>query len=292
MIGMLAPAKINLFLHINGKRADGYHTLQSLIFFGDIGDRVMVEVATQNSLTASGVYAEFLPPPSDNLMMKALEALQQCEPRTPPLRIQLKKNLPIASGMGGGSADAAALLRAAQALSEHAVPEELLQKLLLSLGAEMPVCYASKPSLVQGMGDKVSHWPDLPEWGIVLVNPNVALPTQEAFAAMEPMEFLSAREFVIPRHAEEWEVLAMHTQNNMTAAAIRRVPAVASVLGVLDAIPECFVARMSGSGATCFGLFKHREMALAAAQALSAEYPEWWVKAGEISQKVNYLTNR
>lgn len=280
MMQLPAPAKINLFLHITGRREDGYHSLQSLIFFADIGDRIAVEVADRNQLIATGPYAAQLPAPEENLVMRALAALQREYPDIPPLQIHLEKRLPVASGIGGGSSDAAAVLRAAVALSQREYTPLALQPLLLSLGAEMPVCYAAEPALVQGIGEQVTPWPVLPEWGVVLINPNLLLPTKEVFAAMQASAYCSAQEFHAPRTAGEWKTLALETHNNMTAAAASLLPGIEEILQVLAAEPECFLARMSGSGATCFGLFENRAMAVQAAQRLSTGHPEWWVEAG------------
>lgn len=282
MLTLLASAKINLFLHILGKRPNGYHELQSLIFFVDIGDTLSVKVAACNVLTADGEYAGHLPPPEENLILLALEALQKKYPGIPCLQVHLQKKLPIASGIGGGSSDAAAVLRAAIALSPFPVAAESLQGLLLTLGAELPVCYAAQPALVTGIGERITHWPQLPQWGVVLVNPLIPLPTQAVFAAMQPSQFCISQEFSVPQNTQEWKDLAMKTQNNMTEAAAGRVPEINEILTALQTIPECFMARMSGSGATCFGLCESRESALQVAQKIRAKYPQWWVEAGGI----------
>lgn len=278
----LAPAKINLFLHVNDKRDDGYHNLQSAMFFVDVGDKISIEPSERNELVMSGEYAAELPKAADNLVMRALALLQQEFPQTPKWKVSLQKNLPVAAGIGGGSSDAATLIRAVVEKNPVYYPPEKLHSLLLQLGSEMPVCYAAQPALVQGRGDIISRWPQMPAWTILLVSPALPLATKDAFAAMQAEDFTSPQKFEVPQNAAAWKALAQATSNNMTRAAMRIVPEITEVLGAIEAQPECFLARMSGSGATCFGVFESVEAAERAKENLIISYPKWWVRVGKI----------
>lgn len=282
---LLAPAKLNLFLHITGKRDDGYHTLQSLITFVDIGDKVSLAPQTAvgqwDSLSISGPFAAALPVTEDNLILHALKWLRRRHnPALPVFQIHLDKQLPVASGMGGGTADAAAALRLAEPWMQNATtinPTELLE-----LGAEFPVCYQGKPLLTEGIGEVTTLWPSPPEnWGVVLVNPLVPLPTKNVFQAMQPQDFLPPQHFNVPQSVADWRMLLAATENNMTRAATALVPEIDVVIQALTRTPECITARMSGSGATCFGLYPSQELAITAAESLQSESPEWWVRAGK-----------
>ncbi len=284
---MLAAAKVNLFLHINARRADGYHTLQSLIFFTDIGDEIRIEEATSvtDSLSISGRFADALPAAQDNLILQTLRWLRGYFPTLPPLHLHLQKNLPIAAGLGGGSADAAAVLRS---IEQH-YPEYHIATLadkLPQLGAEMPVCFANRPMLVEGIGEILTPVPDLPDWGILLVNPLIALPTHRVFSTLNPDDFLPARAFEPPENEAQWLHLFQYTQNNMTYAAQKRVPEIAMILEAISQTPHCLGARMSGSGASCFGLYPNRESAINAAQLLQSTHSGWWVQSGGIQPKL------
>lgn len=282
---LLAPAKLNLFLHITGRRHDGYHTLQSLITFVDIGDKVSLASQTAtgqgDSLSISGPFAAALPVTEDNLILHALKWLRRRHnPALPAFQIHLDKQLPVASGIGGGTADAAAALR----LAWKWMPDSatINAEELLELGAEFPVCYQAETLLTEGIGEITSPWPSPPEnWGIVLVNPLVPLPTKNVFQAMQPQDFMPAQCFTAPQSEAEWRMLLAATQNNMTRAATALVPEIDAVTQALSRTPECITARMSGSGATCFGLYPSQELAITAAESLQSESPEWWVRAGK-----------
>lgn len=278
----LAPAKINLFLHVNDKRDDGYHNLQSAMFFIDVGDEVSIEPSERNALVVSGEYAAELPKAEDNLVMRALALLQQEFPQTLKWKVSLQKNLPVAAGIGGGSSDAATLIRAVVAENPTDYPPEKLRSLLLQLGSEMLVCYAAQPALVEGRGDIVSRWPQVPAWTILLVNPALPLATKDVFAAMQAEDFTPPQKFEVPQNAAEWKALAQATSNNMTRAAMRIVPEIGEVLEAIASQPECFLARMSGSGATCFGVFESVETAEKAKENLIRNHPKWWVRVGEM----------
>jgi len=269
-----APAKVNLYLHVTGKRADGYHLLDSLAVFPEAGDFVEAAPAEALSLEISGEFGAVLRAEDDNLLLRAAKLLAPGRGAA----LTLEKNLPVASGIGGGSADAAAALRV---LSGLWGVEADLPALALQLGADVPVCLASRPARMQGIGEILAPAPALPEFGMVLVNPGVAVPTPAVFKARQG-GFTAAP--VLP---EAWvDVDAMvkdlaRCTNDLQEAAIGIAPVIGEVLSVLAALPGAKLARMSGSGATCFAIF---DTPTQAAMAVD-EIPEsWWCWGGGLYQ--------
>lgn len=274
MIRVLAPAKINLFLHVTGKRADGYHDLQSLIFFADIGDQLTIAPAAQDKLVASGPFAHALPQAEQNLVTQAMIRMRKQYPELPGVTIHLDKQLPVAAGIGGGSSDAAAVLRAIAILYNL----QPTQEILLELGSEMPVCYGAAAAWVQGRGERVESWSEeLPDWGVLLVNPGKALPTKQVFAEIDC--FSPLYDFTQPT---DWRAVMEKTANDLTIPAMKLLPEIATVIEKIADQQGCLLARMSGSGATCFGLFKNRQAAAQAASTIASAAPHWWVKSGGI----------
>ncbi len=270
-----APAKINLALHVTGRRADGLHELDSLVVFARLGDRVELTPAQgpHSELALAGPFAAALAGEDQaaNLAMRAAALMSGR-----PLRITLFKRLPVAAGIGGGSADAAAVLRALARLTGRPLPA---REALMALGADVPVCLDPRPALMRGAGEAVSRPGGLPALALVLVNPRVALPTAQVFAALErranpPLGALPAQ-----ADAEALAAWLRSRRNDLEAPAVRLAPVIGEALAALGAQPGCRLARMSGSGATVFGLFGTMAEACAAARALSAARPEWWVRA-------------
>ncbi len=267
-----ARAKVNLFLHVTGRRADGYHLLDSLAVFPDVGDRLTVAPAVALSLDVHGPFAPGLAGEADNLVLRAARALGG-----QGVRLGLEKNLPIASGIGGGSADAAAALRLLAALWGVAAD---LPAIALGLGADVPVCLASRPARMQGVGEILLAAPALPACGIVLVNPGVAVATPSVFRARAPGFTPPA---VLPEGWGDAAAMARDLAactNDLQAAAIGLYPAIAEVLAALAAAPGALLARMSGSGATCFALFADAAAARTAAAGLAR--PGWWCWGGRM----------
>ncbi|MEM9147004.1 MAG: 4-(cytidine 5'-diphospho)-2-C-methyl-D-erythritol kinase [Pseudomonadota bacterium] len=271
-----APAKLNLSLHLRGRRPDGYHLLDSLVVFPGIGDRLSVEDGTGLSLSLGGPFGDALPADGDNLVLRAAAGLAGPLPDR-GAAIRLEKTLPIASGIGGGSADAAAALRLLVRHWGCAMPEGLA----LRLGADVPVCLASTPQIMQGIGEQLTPAPRMPGFWAVLVNPMVSVPTGAVFAAVERRDNPPGP--AAPR--EGWRDLAALRawltlqRNDLEPAAIRCCPIVAEVL---EALAEAPLARMSGSGATCFALHETEAAALAAADRLRGARPGWWVAAAPV----------
>lgn len=280
-----APAKINLYLHVLGRRPDGYHELDSLVAFADVGDRLTVRPADALAFGVDGPFAAALSgePPSSNLVVRAAEALAGVLGRPAAVALHLTKQLPVASGIGGGSADAAACLRALARLWGLSQGDERLRVIAARLGADVPVCLDGRAAYFGGIGDRLDPAPDLPSCPVVLVNPGVALATPAVFKArtggFSPPARLVDRARDVAMLAR---MLAART-NDLAPAAIGLVPAITRVLAALDAQEGCLLARLSGSGATCFGLFEHPEQAQRAASAIAAAEPGWWARAGTLN---------
>lgn len=289
----LAPAKINLFLHVTGRRAAGsshagYHELESLVVFARdeaACDSISVVAADSLSLALQGPQAAALQAASqqdgtDNLVMRAAHLLQPLAAATQTgAEITLAKSLPVASGIGGGSSDAAAALHALRALWNIAIDDDALTQLSLQLGADLPVCLAGRAAVMSGIGETIAPAPDLPPFWLVLANPGVALASREVFSALAgrfgPAMPLERR----PDSAADLAILLRARRNDLEAPARYLVPEIDPVLAALRAQAGCLLSRLSGSGATCFGLFASKREADFAARNLSRAYPKWWVAA-------------
>lgn len=272
MIVERACAKLNLTLRVVGRRADGYHLLDSLVAFADVADDIAIEAAPGFSLAIDGPFAKDLSGP-DNLVERAARALAAHLGRAPEVSIRLTKNLPVASGIGGGSADAAATLRGLSKLWNAPIPAGLPEK----LGADVKVCLAQRPAWMSGIGEIVEPVDPLPPWGVVLVNPGVPLPTAAVFKAR-------VGPYSAPRRiAPTLENLA-GDGNGLESAAIGLVPAIVDVLARLRRAPGARLTRLSGSGATCFALFDDPAAARTAASVLKTSAPSgWWIAAGALA---------
>lgn len=275
-----APAKVNLFLHLTGRRPDGYHTLDSLVVFAAVADGLSARPARDLGLTVDGPFAAGVSSGADNLVLRAARTLAMARNVAPGARLSLTKNLPVAAGLGGGSADAAAALR----LLGRLWGVGGLAALAPSLGADVPVCLASRPQRMGGIGEVLGPAPRLPPFGLCLVNPGAALATASVFAARS-CSFSAPT--VLPAGWSEAAHLAAdlaHLRNDLEAAAIALCPPVAAVLEALDSQPGALLARMSGSGATCFGLFPDAAAAAAAADRLAQ--PGWWCWGGGLAEEL------
>jgi 4-diphosphocytidyl-2-C-methyl-D-erythritol kinase len=279
MTRVFAPAKINLFLHVGDRRADGYHELESLVAFAEVGDDLVFEEADALSLSVDGPFGAALAGESDNLILRAAHGVAALASYDLPRRITLTKNLPVASGIGGGSADAAATLRAF--LLEWRQEEIRLAdfvELAKTLGADVPVCFFGHSAWMYGIGDGIERT-DLPELHAVLVNPGVSVATRDVFSK------LTSRSGVDKLHwpesfASADDVIAFlkTVGNDLEAPALTLAPVIGNVLEALRGTDNVRLARMSGSGATCFGLFADQISAAAAAAKITRNHPQWWVK--------------
>jgi 4-diphosphocytidyl-2-C-methyl-D-erythritol kinase len=279
--GRLARAKVNLCLHVTGRRPDGYHLLDSLVVFPELGDEVRAEPAAGLSLACEGPRAGEIDAGPGNLVWQAAAAMAAAAPGR-GAALTLVKRLPVAAGIGGGSADAAATILALEALWDVRLPPDRRAALALRLGADLPVCLGGRPARMQGIGDALTSAPKLPDFWLVLVNPGVALPTREVFrrlgsfgAAAEP----PPEGFADVAGLARW---LAGQRNDLEAPARSLCPEVSSVLAALQAEPGIRLARMSGSGPTCFGLAEAAGAAEAAAAAIGARHPGWWVAAAPV----------
>lgn len=269
----IARAKINLALHVTGRRTDGYHLLDSLVAFADFGDVVRVAAADGLSLTVTGPMASALSAGPDNLVLRAALVIGR------GAAITLEKRLPVASGIGGGSADAAATLTALAALYGCDLPAAAE---VLALGADVPVCLSGVAARMEGIGEKITPVP-LPPAHLVLVNPGFGLGTADVFRAMVKRDNAPLPAPTGLRDARTLAAYLHQCRNDMQPAALGLAPEIGRVIAALTAQPGCLVARMSGSGATCFGLFEDKPGAEAAAQALSLHNPDYWVQAAALA---------
>jgi 4-diphosphocytidyl-2-C-methyl-D-erythritol kinase len=280
---MLARAKVNLYLHITGRRADGYHLLDSLIVFAEGGDAIEARAANKLDLAIDGPFADGLESGPDNLVLRAAGALQALTGSAQGAAIRLTKNLPIASGIGGGSADAAATLHALCDLWEVRPDRDALLQLTAKLGADVPVCLAGKPSFVGGIGEEIAPAAGLPNSWLLLVNPRVATPTPAVFKARRGDFSGAGRWPQPPRDFADFAARLAQCRNDLTEAAISVTPQIRDVLAAIEALPDCALARLSGSGATCFGLFADERSARSAEQRLRAGHPHWWSLAAAMA---------
>ncbi len=292
-LSCLAPAKVNLFLHVTGRRADGYHLLDSLVAFAGVGDVLHARFDGELSLAVTGPFAAGLAAPSpgdaENLALRAARALSALAGRAPRAALVLDKRLPVASGIGGGSADAAAALRLLRRLWGVAPAEAEMAALALALGADVPVCLGARPARMQGVGEVLSAVPALPALGLALVNPGVAVSTRAVFGlraagAGGAGPFGGRAPPSLPGGWADASALAEwlgQAGNDLEDAARALCPAVGAVLAALLAQPGCLLARMSGSGGTCFALFEGARGAERAAAAMPAG---WWSWGGGLAR--------
>ncbi|MBI1300901.1 MAG: 4-(cytidine 5'-diphospho)-2-C-methyl-D-erythritol kinase [Alphaproteobacteria bacterium] len=292
---VFAPAKVNLFLHITGKRIDGFHTLESLIAFADIGEKISIEPHSHFEFSVCGPYVDRLEKEhrqnhldSQNLVVKAARALSQVTDQPLNCRIKLEKSLPIASGLGGGSSDAAATIWGLQRFLGLSQDTEYLIPLMTKLGADIPVCYFARSAFVSGIGDKIEPCYNLPEMPIVLVNPNISCSTKNVFLQRQGSFKKEISKYPNLNSFENLFSFLSKTQNDLYNAAVETVPEIANVMFALETQTTCLFHRMSGSGATCFGLFETAELAKKAANEIQNENPDWWVQDGMLNTIERY----
>jgi 4-diphosphocytidyl-2-C-methyl-D-erythritol kinase len=282
-----APAKVNLTLRVLGKRADGYHDLESLVVFADLADRVTLSPGGALGLDVDGPTAAAAGDVSDNLVLRAATALAARIDGLRLGRFTLTKHLPVAAGLGGGSSDAAAALRLIAQLNEIDRGDHRLMEAARATGADVPVCLDPRPRVMRGIGEILSVPLDLPALHAVLVNPGVPVPTRDVFGklGLVPGERRGAATQIDAGRLTDRDALVTYLAaqpNDLEAPAIALQPVIAIVLATLARQTDCLLARMSGSGATCFGLFKSMPAAEAAQRALRSAQPAWWVSATEL----------
>ena len=276
-----APAKINLTLRVLGRRADGYHELESLVAFADVADTLTLEPDNTDTLEIAGPFAADSGAISDNLVLKALAAARSCIGAVKAGRFSLEKNIPVAAGLGGGSADAAATLRLIAGANEIALDDARIMSAAQAVGADVPVCVASRPRIMRGVGELLSDPLDLPLLAGVLVNPRVPLSTRDVFGKFVRAQGGTDLEDLTHVLGSLIDFLKLH-DNDLTPAARACSPVVGEVLQALETLPGARLVRMSGSGPTCFALFSTPGEATTAAQKLARDRADWWVRAATI----------
>lgn len=275
VVAVEAPAKVNLYLHVTGRRSNGYHELDTLMVFTELGDRLTMAPSDTLSLAVEGPFAASLPSDSEsNLVMKAARALADAAGVVPTGQMTLTKNLPVSAGLGSGSSDAAAALKALSRHWEIAAGTVDLAALGLGIGSDIPGCLETRSIFVSGIGDRIEATPPLPPVDILLVNPGVQLSTKSVFEARKGGFSPEARFEKAPGDVRALADLLETRTNDLTDPAIRLSPVIEEVLAAIDSAPGCRLARMSGSGATCFGLFDDAETAARAQDQLHRE--NWW----------------
>lgn len=276
----LAPAKVNLFLHVGPVDAAGYHPLASLVAFADVGDRVSVAPADRLSLTVEGPFAAELAGQGDNLILRALRALGAAAGTgEPPLAVTLDKHLPIAAGLGGGSSDAGAALKLARDVLELPLTDDALADIAATIGADGPMCLHARTAWAEGRGERLAFEPRLPPLPALLINPGVASPTGEVYRAYEAGPPAADDR---PAPPPDWSVATVigwlsAQRNDLQDPAVARAPAIGEALAAAAALPDVRLVRMSGSGATVFALFDTPAAAVSAGGRLAANCPRWWI---------------
>ena len=287
VVEMEAPAKLNLYLHVIGRREDGYHELDSLVAFASVGDQLRVERAPELSLEIDGLFSSELDTEDGNIVWRAAEAVRASAEISDGARITLTKSLPVASGIGGGSADAAA------AVEEAAVSALVrlwglrsgsndLSRLAFSLGSDVPVCLFGRCAYMRGIGQRITPGPALPSIYLVLVNPGIAVSTPDVFAACEEPYSKISPELDETDDVGDFVDQLARRGNDLWMPAINTAPIISNVIDVLEAAEDCLLARMSGSGPTCYGLFETRDQANRAAEDITENFPTWWVKSANL----------
>jgi 4-diphosphocytidyl-2-C-methyl-D-erythritol kinase len=282
-----APAKVNLTLHVLGKRADGYHELESLVVFADVGDELTFVPGGELALDVTGPTAASAGDTGDNLVLKAAHALAQRVPGLRLGRFTLDKQLPVAAGLGGGSSDAAAALRLLARENKLALDDARIRDAARVTGADVPVCIEPKTRMMRGIGEILSAPLPMQKLHAVLVNPRVAVPTRDVFVALaaKPLEAVPQPDDFIRPRMDAASILSEVCQrrNDLESPAVRLQPIIDDVIVALNDAATCGLARMSGSGATCFGLYHTADDAKLVAQKISAKQPGWWVQATTFS---------
>lgn len=278
-VRVFAPAKVNLFLHVGDTRPDGYHAIQSLVAFANVGDEIAIEEADNLSLMLAGPFADALKNEVDNIVMRAARALALRAGVPANAKITLTKNLPVASGIGGGSTDAAAALRGLCKLWRVNVTGADLQAIAISLGADVPVCLNGRPCWVEGIGERLTVVPIFPALYAVLVNPHIAVSTAQAFGTLGTA---SGTELQHPAtFADAMTLIGFleTVRNDLEEPAVKLAPEICDVMAAFCEDEATLLARMSGSGATCFALCGSQNAARELAAKLAKDHPNWWVKA-------------
>lgn len=279
-ISLTCNAKLNLFLHVLGKRDDGYHNLQSWIAFAEVGDEIRVREAKQFHLVADGPYTHLLPPAAENLITRTVHLLADRFQQKPNVIVELRKDLPIGTGLGGGSANAAAVARALQHLWRFEWQPDDAEFLAKKIGADVPACLLKQTTMVEGIGEQLTPTPPLPEdIQVLIVYPGVGISTAEVFGMLSPP--YTPHFDVFPEANDVFELIKQlqETRNDLMHPAMGMQPKILEAYRAIARQSGCLLARMTGSGTACFGIFADEETLRAAATAIRRQEPQWWVRA-------------
>lgn len=297
MLRIFAPAKINLHLHVTGKREDGYHFLDSLVCFADAGDTLFFEAAQGFEFQVEGKFASDLKPhdrnsspTSGNTIVRAAWLLADMLARELNVKITLQKNLPLGAGIGGGSADAAACLWGLCQFWSLNLPEDYLHNIALKIGSDVPVCLKSQPVIMQGIGDIIKPAPELPEFPVVLIWPNQHASTPEVFNHLGLTDFSGIADFKTS-YSDLKDLTAdlqFKTRNDLEKSARELFPVITEVLETFKEEKDCRLIRMSGSGSMVFGIFENEDASLKAAEKIQALHPDWWVRPCWLNRTARY----
>ena len=283
----IAPAKVNMFLHVTGRRKDGYHNLESMVCFSSsIADKLTYYPNGQPfRLGMKGPFARQMPAGVHNSIIQALGLFQKATGQQVTGHLLLEKNLPIAAGIGGGSSDAAAALRLIARHHKIDDASAVLHKIAPIIGADVPVCLPVSAAYMRGTGEDIIKIPNWPPCPVVLVNPGVQLSTKDVFQALDiPFSPPLVRSYMPPQDIHEYIEWLWQFTNTLTDTAKKQCPAIGNVIRAFIQQKGCRLTRMSGSGATCFGLFEHKSTAAAAAKEIKKNHPDWWVAAGMLNE--------
>jgi 4-diphosphocytidyl-2-C-methyl-D-erythritol kinase len=281
-----APAKVNLTLHIKGKRSDGYHELESLVVFADVCDELVFTPASEDRLSLEGPFAGLVD--GENLVLKAKRAVASWLGVAINGDFRLKKNIPVAAGLGGGSSDAAAAIRALLKVHHRAEDAKTFIKQSATIGADVPVCLQNSAAWMCGLGERVTPVSGLTPLPAILVNPRIKVSTAAVFKTLNAKPLQSDEAGPPPvfpgwKDPEEAAAWLNGGRNDLEAPAIALEPAVETVLGTIRDLKGCLLSRLSGSGPTCFGIFSSQDAAARAASEIARSYPNWWVQATTLS---------
>ena len=277
-----APCKVNLYLHVFDQRQSGYHDLGSLVVFADLCDVINIKTSDSTSLKIDGPFALDLKNliPQQNLAFRATKALTQIMGMDVSFDIQMTKNIPVAAGLGGGSADAAAVIRAAGQIFDISMAEQF--KVAQTLGADVPACLMSRSLFMSGIGEKLLLAPDVPSAPMVLVCPPFKLSSSEVFNKFEQLSHAPPPPIKKVRNLHEFTELLNNFRNDLTVAAESLVPTIREIREVIVEQPGCLISRMSGSGPACFGIFQNNSDAKKAVKNISSKQPNWWIVESNI----------
>jgi len=281
-VSFFAPVKINLSLQIIGRRHDGFHLLESLVVFADKGDELSVSKSDFLTLKIKGPFAGSLSTDKNNLVMRAATLLAEFHKIEPKAHIELNKNIPVSSGLGGGSADAAATLHALTELWKLPISDQELNKIARLIGSDVSVCLNQKSAIIEGIGERVSRLGNLPKFGILLVNSNSTVSTQKVFQKYHGNFSVPGSLNNIPKDRETFHKFLRDLHNDLTQASIYTAPEIKNILSVLTELDNQLLVRLTGSGGTCFALFDGIKNAQEAAEKLKIKFPGWWIEPASI----------